>query len=492
MDRGLKDNPLAILDRVFFCHDLEFETVAPAVVTKLFTDGSVLVKPLVKLVNSNGEEDECKEVRLFVRTDNHGGFFVQHPVFIGDTGWMVASDRDNSLVRQYNSSEYPRENDGAQPPNKNRNLHKFSFGFFIPDKWISVAKELVKSLEYDTSKDGKVYCGGAYVIGGNRNAAGNLDYSSEFGIVRDENGNDVPYTVDEEGHTRSIDLKYKGQYFWSRFMLLASGACDIFGQGTKFSIRADGLYLNDRMFIDTHGNLIKAVRNVTGQTDDSVPIDGDIDIVGAEKSGIEVKTEVPVDSNGEPQKPRVVIDLKGRGDKDLKTNNMEFYDNNGNAIGTIHFYSDAELKLAAGAGINMVKDAESGKVLIKNIGVLGLQQGSNITITETSQGSGIFKISSSGGGGGSVPNLDVITGTSYSIVNSKLVATVTKTNLQSLQTSTSNIDVFTISSIDVVTNTDYTSPDFKQYKKSVSVIGNPGNEVGSNVFTTTPLTSEGT
>ena len=255
MDRNLRDNPLAIFNRIQFCHDLAFETVGPATVTKLFTDGSVLVKPLIKLVDSDGSEIDCSEVRLFVRTDNHGGFFIQHPVFVGDTGWMVATDRDNALVRQYNSSEYPLENEGPQPPNKNKNLHKYSFGFFIPDKWVSVADELVKGLKYMTSKDGKVYCGGAYVIGGNRNKAGNLDYSNEFGIVRDENGNDVAYAIDEDGHTHSIDFKYKGQYFWSRFALLADGACDIFGQGTKFSVRADGLYLNDRPLKSGEGGM---------------------------------------------------------------------------------------------------------------------------------------------------------------------------------------------------------------------------------------------
>ena len=313
MDAILQDDPISIFDRIMFCRDNKFEVCAPAVVETVFNNGTALVKPLTKLVDVYGNEKVCREILVTIRTENHGGFFVSHPIMPGDTGWIIAADRDTTLVKQYNSQSIPSENDGPQPPNKNKNLHQHSFGFFIPDRWITVAEELIKSLKYPESKDKKVLCGGDYVIGSERNAAGNLDGSNEFGVVRDDKGNDVPYTIDDEGHTKSLDGKYKGKYFWSRFVLLASGACDIFGQGTKFSIRTDGLYLNDKLFIDAHGNLINAVRSVTGDTKDSVTIKGDIDIVGAKNSGIKVKTEIPVDKDGNPMKPRVVIDTDGRG-----------------------------------------------------------------------------------------------------------------------------------------------------------------------------------
>ena len=58
----------------------------------------------------------------------------------------------------------------------------------------------------------------------------------------------------------------------------------------------------------------------------------------------------------------------------------------------------AVANVTAGAGINVTPTA--GVFNIVNTGVLGLTQGANVTITETTPGSGNYTISSTGGGGG--------------------------------------------------------------------------------------------
>lgn len=251
MDATLKDNPLAILNRILFTHDLDFQVCEPAKVVKVYNDGTALVQPLTKLVadnKTNGTltEKEVSPIRVSIRNENHGGFYVEHPIMEGETGWVFAADRNTSLVRQYNSSDYPDKNAGAQTPNNDKNLHKSHFGFFIPDRWITVKEELVKELRYPRSKDDRIFCGGAYTIGSNRNKAGNLDSSAKFGVVRNDKDEDVPFTIDEEGHTRALNGDYTGKYYWSLFRLLSDGSVDLFGQGTRFSVRNDGLYLNDR------------------------------------------------------------------------------------------------------------------------------------------------------------------------------------------------------------------------------------------------------
>ena len=92
----------------------------------------------------------------------------------------------------------------------------------------------------------------------------------------------------------------------------------------------------------------------------------------------------------------------------------------------------------------------------------------------------------------SLPNADYLTGVSFAIANGKLVATLSKKNMRSGATSTSTVDVCKVRDVDVVIDTDYTSPDFTQQKQSVTVIGEaPSSSLpAENVFTTTALSGE--
>ena len=93
---------------------------------------------------------------------------------------------------------------------------------------------------------------------------------------------------------------------------------------------------------------------------------------------------------------------------------------------------------------------------------------------------------------GAVPDVDVVTSVSFEIENNKLKATLDKTNLRTGTTSTEDVDVCDVHDLDVVTNTDYTNPNFTQSKQSVTVIGAApdSSDAVTNVFTTTPLSGE--
>lgn len=95
---------------------------------------------------------------------------------------------------------------------------------------------------------------------------------------------------------------------------------------------------------------------------------------------------------------------------------------------------------------------------------------------------------------GSVPNIDVVTGISFAISNNKLQATLSKVNLLTGQAvSPSPVEaICDVHDLDVVTDTNYTNPNFTQSKQSVTVIGTAPSTspTPTNVFTTTPLTAE--
>ena len=105
------------------------------------------VMPLVKQGYFNGEwhylrRQLIKDIR--VRNIQCGGFTIDFPVYVGDTGWVFSSDRDTQLLKQMgmlttavlsgNRSQAIVEDDYQQQPSQ-PSLHLFSDGFFIPDNW---------------------------------------------------------------------------------------------------------------------------------------------------------------------------------------------------------------------------------------------------------------------------------------------------------------------------------------------------------------------
>lgn len=106
------------------------------------------VMPLVKTtyVDQNGavQNESCEMITVPVRLVCHGGFVVDAPLFVGDTGWIVSSDVDTSILRQSGNEvctvlEEDKSVSDVQEnfPQKSATgeTHAYGNGFFIPDCW---------------------------------------------------------------------------------------------------------------------------------------------------------------------------------------------------------------------------------------------------------------------------------------------------------------------------------------------------------------------
>ena len=105
------------------------------------------VMPLVQQGFFQGEYayiNSRQPFRVSVRNIQCGGFTIDYPVYVGDTGWVFSSDRDTVLLKQTGAltnsvleKDRPTaivEDDYQQKPNT-PTLHSFVHGFFIPDNW---------------------------------------------------------------------------------------------------------------------------------------------------------------------------------------------------------------------------------------------------------------------------------------------------------------------------------------------------------------------
>lgn len=97
---------------------------------------TAVVAPLVKDVDQSAAipiQTNPSEFKTSVLRLSCGTFLVDIPLNIGDTGWVIASDKDSTIVKSavtIGSSDQPK----PQSPGTLA-THKHAFGFFIPDAW---------------------------------------------------------------------------------------------------------------------------------------------------------------------------------------------------------------------------------------------------------------------------------------------------------------------------------------------------------------------
>lgn len=101
------------------------ESCQPCVVQSVdYSTNTVIVQPAINISTTVGEYIQREVIKLTAWRFASGGFLIHYPIKQGDTGWMIAADKDTSLFKQ--------EKKVADP---NTNLkHQYSQGFFIPDK----------------------------------------------------------------------------------------------------------------------------------------------------------------------------------------------------------------------------------------------------------------------------------------------------------------------------------------------------------------------
>ena len=91
-----------------------------------------------------------------------------------------------------------------------------------------------------------------------------------------------------------------------------------------------------------------------------------------------------------------------------------------------------------------------------------------------------------------LPDVDVVTGVSFSVSNGKLYSITSKQNLKTGNTSQSTAEVCDVGELDVVVSEVYShlTHQFTNTRKRIKVLGTPVDATGQTPFTATPLSGE--
>ena len=274
-DKRTIEDPSAFFRTLFHLRDIKEERAIPAVVKDYDAKtGEVTVLPMAKYTfdTRDGEAEVDREtVKVRALKICQGGYSISLPIFKGDTGWLIAGDRRCGAAIEKNGEIVVRDLTDDELKDKTAkpddcSILNFENGFFVPFSWSVESVGDEKSLIIrNVSKDEE------------------LNLENNHGIY--------------------------GTYPWSMIEVRRDGMVNAYGGGTKFSIGKEGLYLNDKLTF-THGN---GLNTIIGNTKDSVPIAGDVEIVGVDEN-VEVKTEVVKDSSESgTKKSRMTIKIVGGG-----------------------------------------------------------------------------------------------------------------------------------------------------------------------------------
>ena len=123
-------------DVMFRLHDIKRECVMPARVISYDRENHLAsVQPLVQKFKetSQGKSFWNRDTyeNIPVLFSRHGGFVIDFPIDVGETGYLIATDRPNTLARLKNSDWDASKNKGPQPPD-DESLSSFEHGLFVP------------------------------------------------------------------------------------------------------------------------------------------------------------------------------------------------------------------------------------------------------------------------------------------------------------------------------------------------------------------------
>jgi len=106
-----------------FLQDVDGCLPAKVIAYNAATNRAQVQPQIVQVTTGNEQVPRAQVASVPVAQWGAGGFVLYFPVKTGDTGWLIASDRDISIYKQtYKQSA----------PNTNR-LHTFEDGWFLPD-----------------------------------------------------------------------------------------------------------------------------------------------------------------------------------------------------------------------------------------------------------------------------------------------------------------------------------------------------------------------
>ena len=211
-DKRTIEDPSAFFRTLFHLRDIKEERAIPAVVKEYDSKtGEVTVLPMAKYTfdTRDGEAEVDREtVKVRALKICQGGYSISLPIFKGDTGWLIAGDRRCGAAIEKNGEIVVRDltdeelKDRAAKPD-DCSILNFENGFFVPFSWSVESIGDEKSLVIrNVSKDEE------------------LNLANNHGVY--------------------------GTYPWSMIEIRRDGMVNAYGQGRKFTVRKEGLYLDDK------------------------------------------------------------------------------------------------------------------------------------------------------------------------------------------------------------------------------------------------------
>lgn len=130
---------------LFHQFQITLESCIPCIVTEYSpNENTVSVQPIPQRVidTDNGIVHKDRPVipSVPILRFLHGGFSISSPIFVGDTGYLIASDRSCSSAQKENSAtlfsddNQKEKNKGSLPPD-DLSLGQYTSGFFLPCSW---------------------------------------------------------------------------------------------------------------------------------------------------------------------------------------------------------------------------------------------------------------------------------------------------------------------------------------------------------------------
>ena len=211
-DKRTIEDPSAFFRTLFHLRDIKEERAIPAIVKDYDTKtGEVTVLPMAKYTfdTRDGEAEVDREtVKVRALRICQGGYSISLPIFKGDTGWLITGDRRCGAAIEKNGEIVVRDltdeelNDKTAKPD-DCSILNFENGFFVPFSWSVESIGDEKSLIIrNVSKDEE------------------LNLANNHGVY--------------------------GTYPWSMIEIRRDGMVNAYGQGRKFTVRKEGLYLDDK------------------------------------------------------------------------------------------------------------------------------------------------------------------------------------------------------------------------------------------------------
>ena len=120
----LAGSPQEIFDNIMRNYGMAFECCIPAsVVSYDRAKNLVTVQPAINRIDTDGNSVPRMEIKIPCFNPYGNGIGINFPLQPGETGHIIACDRDSTFFKQYLKPMNPNTGD----------LHKYCHGFFLPD-----------------------------------------------------------------------------------------------------------------------------------------------------------------------------------------------------------------------------------------------------------------------------------------------------------------------------------------------------------------------